>query len=136
MRDYAHGETKRRHRGRHAVDGASESKPPPCRPSAPPLRLPGAVGSPVNAAFVSFFVGTVALGLLAMALQTRPDVQAMKALPAWGWMGGLYGCVFVVAAAWGVSKADVIRLLVRDQDRRLHNGGRPPVLEAMTRKGE
>ncbi len=41
-----------------------------------------------------------------------------------------------VAAAWGVSKADVIRLLVRDQDRRLHNGGRPPVLEAMTRKVE
>jgi len=59
-------------------------------------RLASAVGSPVNAAFVSFFVGTVALGLLAMALQTRPDAQAMKALPAWAWMGGLYGCVFVV----------------------------------------
>ena len=81
-------------------------------------RLASAVGSPVNAAFVSFFVGTVALGVLAMALQTRPDVQAMKALPAWAWMGGLYGCVFVVAAAWGVPKIGValtITLMVAGQ---------------------
>ena len=40
-------------------------------------RLMTAVGSPVNAAFVSFAVGTVALGCLAVALQTRPDVGAM-----------------------------------------------------------
>ncbi|WP_427791137.1 DMT family transporter [Brevundimonas diminuta] len=81
-------------------------------------RLATAVGSPVNAAFVSFFVGTVALGVLAMALQTRPDVQAMKTLPAWAWMGGLYGCVFVVAAAWGVPRIGValtITLMVAGQ---------------------
>ena len=46
-------------------------------------RLASAVGSPVNAALVSFFVGTVALALVAVTLQARPDVQAMKALPAW-----------------------------------------------------
>lgn len=67
-------------------------------------RLAAAVGSPVNAAFVSFFVGTMALGLLALTLQARPDAAAVKALPAWAWLGGLYGCVFVVAAAWGVPK--------------------------------
>ena len=39
-------------------------------------RLVTAVGSPVNAAFISFAVGTVALGCLALALQTRPDVGA------------------------------------------------------------
>ena len=81
-------------------------------------RLAGAVGSPVNAAFISFLVGTVALGLLALALQTRPDVQAMKALPAWAWLGGLYGCVFVVAAAWGVPRIGValtITLMVAGQ---------------------
>ena len=70
-------------------------------------KLMGAVGSPVNAAFVSFAVGTVALGLLALALQTRPDVGAMKALPWWAWMGGLYGCAFVVSAAWGVPRLGV-----------------------------
>lgn len=70
-------------------------------------RLVTAVGSPLNAAFVSFAVGTVALGLLALALQTRPDVGAMKALPWWAWMGGLYGCAFVVSAAWGVPRLGV-----------------------------
>lgn len=70
-------------------------------------RLVTAVGSPLNAAFVSFAVGTVALGLLAMILQARPDVGAMKALPWWAWMGGLYGCAFVVSAAWGVPRLGV-----------------------------
>lgn len=70
-------------------------------------RLVTAVGSPLNAAFVSFAVGTVALGLLALVLQTRPDVGAMKALPWWAWMGGLYGCAFVVSAAWGVPRLGV-----------------------------
>jgi len=70
-------------------------------------RLVTAVGSPLNAAFISFAVGTVALGLLALALQTRPDVGAMKALPWWAWMGGLYGCAFVVSAAWGVPRLGV-----------------------------
>ena len=70
-------------------------------------RLVTAVGSPLNAAFVSFAVGTVALGLLALVLQTRPDVGAMKALPWWAWMGGLYGCAFVISAAWGVPRLGV-----------------------------
>lgn len=81
-------------------------------------RLATAVGSPVNAAFVSFAVGTAALGLLALALQTRPDMAATKALPWWAWVGGLYGCVFVVAAAWGVPKLGValtITLMVAGQ---------------------
>lgn len=81
-------------------------------------RLATAVGSPVNAAFVSFAVGTAALGLLALALQTRPDMVATKALPWWTWVGGLYGCVFVVAAAWGVPKLGValtITLMVAGQ---------------------
>lgn len=70
-------------------------------------RLVTAVGSPLNAAFISFAVGTVALGLLALVMQTRPDVGAMKALPWWAWMGGLYGCAFVVSAAWGVPRLGV-----------------------------
>ncbi len=70
-------------------------------------RLVTAVGSPLNAAFVSFAVGTVALGVLAMILQARPDIGAMKALPWWAWMGGLYGCAFVVSAAWGVPRLGV-----------------------------
>lgn len=81
-------------------------------------RLATAVASPVNAAFISFAVGTVALGLLAMALQARPDMAASRALPWWVWIGGLYGAVFVVSAAWGVPRLGValtITLMVAGQ---------------------
>jgi len=81
-------------------------------------RMMTAVGSPCNAAFLSFLVGTVALGLLALSLQARPDMAAAKALPAWAWLGGLCGAVFVVAATWGVPRlgvATTITLMVAGQ---------------------
>ena len=81
-------------------------------------KLMTAVGSPVNAAFVSFAVGTAALGIVAMVLQARPDVTAARALPWYAWVGGLYGAIFVVAAAWGVPRLGValtITLMVAGQ---------------------
>lgn len=81
-------------------------------------RLAGAVLSPVNAAFVSFAVGTIALGIAALILQTRPDMSAARALPWYAWVGGLYGAVFVVAAAWAVPRLGValtITLMVAGQ---------------------
>ena len=75
-------------------------------------RLAGALASPVNAAFVSFLVGTAALGVLALTLQTRPDAAAMKALPWWTWIGGLYGAVFVVSAAWAVPRLGVAMTVI------------------------
>ncbi|WP_339933334.1 DMT family transporter [uncultured Brevundimonas sp.] len=77
-----------------------------------------AVGSPVNAAFVSFAVGTAALGILAVMLQSRPDMAASRALPWYAWVGGLYGAIFVVAATWGVPRlgvATTITLMVAGQ---------------------
>lgn len=81
-------------------------------------KMMGAVGSPVNAAFVSFAVGTAALGLLAVILQAKPDMVAARALPWYAWVGGLYGAIFVVAAAWGVPRLGValtITLMVAGQ---------------------
>lgn len=81
-------------------------------------RMMTAVGSPVNAAFVSFAVGTAALGILAVILQTRPDMAAARGLPWYAWVGGLYGAIFVVAAAWGVPRLGValtITLMVAGQ---------------------
>lgn len=81
-------------------------------------RMMTAVGSPVNAAFMSFLVGTVALGILALSLQARPDMTAAKALPVWAWFGGLCGAIFVVAATWGVPRlgvATTITLMVAGQ---------------------
>jgi len=81
-------------------------------------RLASAVAGPVNAAFISFAVGTAALGLLALALQARPDIATARALPPYAWFGGLYGAVFVVAAAWAVPRlgvATTITLMVAGQ---------------------
>lgn len=75
-------------------------------------RMMGAVGSPVNAAFVSFAVGTAALGILAVILQARPDMAASRALPWYAWVGGLYGAIFVVAAAWGVPRLGVATTII------------------------
>ena len=75
-------------------------------------RLAGAVASPVNAALISFAVGTVALMILAAALHTRPDMAATRALPPAAWLGGLYGDVFVVAAAYAVPKLGVATTIV------------------------
>jgi transporter family-2 protein len=71
-----------------------------------------AVGSPVNAAFVSFAVGTAALGILAVIMQTKPDMAAARGLPWYAWVGGLYGAIFVVAAAWGVPRLGVATTII------------------------
>lgn len=81
-------------------------------------KLMTAVGSPVNAALVSFAVGTAVLGLLALMMQARPDMTAARALPWYAWLGGLYGAIFVVAATWGVPRLGValtISLMVAGQ---------------------
>ena len=89
------------------VGGAAASLQAPTN-----AKLTAAVGSPVNAAFVSFAVGTVALGLLAVALQGRPDMAASRALPWYAWIGGLYGAAFVVAATWGVPRLGVATTII------------------------
>ena len=81
-------------------------------------RLATAVGSAVNAALVSFAVGTVALIGLALILQVRPDMAAARALPWYAWIGGLCGVIFVIAATWGVPRLGVamtITLMVAGQ---------------------
>jgi transporter family-2 protein len=69
------------------------------------------VGSPVNAALVSFLVGTVGLAVAALLLQVRPDASAVRALPWWAWLGGLYGAVLVAATAYAAPKIGVTAAL-------------------------
>ncbi|HEV7354160.1 MAG TPA: DMT family transporter [Brevundimonas sp.] len=81
-------------------------------------RLAGAVASPVNAALISFAVGTLVLAALAAVLRTPPDMEATRALPFWAWLGGAYGAVFVVAAAFAVPRlgvASTITLMIAGQ---------------------
>ena len=81
-------------------------------------KLATAVASPVNAAFISFTVGTTVLGIVAALMHTRPDIAAARSLPWYAWLGGVYGACFVVAAAWGVPRLGVamtITLMVGGQ---------------------
>jgi bacterial/archaeal transporter family-2 protein len=59
-------------------------------------QLRSALGHPLAAALVSFTVGTVGLGVLALALRTPvPFAAALGRSPWWHWVGGLLGAIYV-----------------------------------------
>lgn len=58
-------------------------------------RLGGQVGGPVSAAFVSFLVGTLMLGLYLLATRTPVTLHGSLRLPAWVWAGGVFGAIYV-----------------------------------------
>ena len=61
------------------------------------LRL--TVGHPLMAAFISFAVGTLALGvILVMARVPLPSGRTVAMGPAWHWIGGMLGAAYIVAA--------------------------------------
>jgi transporter family-2 protein len=70
------------------------------------------VGSAVNAAFVSFVVGTFALLAVAVALGDRPAAGATGALPWHAWIGGFYGGFFVAVAAFAAPRLGVTYFLM------------------------
>jgi transporter family-2 protein len=60
-----------------------------------------ALGSPVQAAFISFLLGTTILGLLALPRGQawfRPG--ALAATPWWAWLGGVVGAFIVTLAVF------------------------------------
>lgn len=62
-------------------------------------RLGDATQGPLFAAFASFFVGTLALGVALFATRTPlPSAQQAGGLPWWAWSGGLIGALFVLSA--------------------------------------
>jgi bacterial/archaeal transporter family-2 protein len=57
------------------------------------------VGSPIMSAFISFFVGTIALFVYVLiAGIPLSSIAAAKEAPAIAWIGGLLGAFFVTAA--------------------------------------
>ena len=74
--------------------------------------LSRAVGSPVNAALISFAVGLLALIVVVLALGVRPNGAEVRALPWYAWTGGLYGAVFVAVAAFAAPRIGVTQFLM------------------------
>ena len=73
--------------------------------------LAKASGSPVVAAFISFFVGTIALGALVAATSGRVFAPELRDVPWYAWVGGLYGAVFVAVAAFAAPRIGIGILL-------------------------
>lgn len=61
--------------------------------------LSKASGSSIAAALISFAIGTVALVVLLLATGWVRLTPAMRELPWYAWLGGLYGAFFVAIAA-------------------------------------
>ena len=70
-----------------------------------------ASGSPVVAAFLSFLVGTVALGAAVAGGSGRLLAPALANVPWYAWLGGLYGAFFVAVAAFAAPRVGVGPLL-------------------------
>ena len=65
--------------------------------------LRAALGQPILAAFTSFFVGTCALGAVSLLLRATPAV-GLATVPAWMWLGGALGAVYVYLSIFLTSK--------------------------------
>ena len=71
-----------------------------------------ALGGAATGALVNFVVGTVALGALLLLLrQPLPDREAVAAVPAWAWFGGLFGAAYVALATFAGPRLGALLLL-------------------------
>jgi transporter family-2 protein len=70
------------------------------------------LGDPVMAAFVSFCVGTLALGAVLLARRpSLPGADALAAVPWWAWVGGLLGALFVTVAVVAAPRIGAVSLV-------------------------
>ena len=70
-----------------------------------------ASGSPIVAAFISFVVGTIALGAAVAATSGRLTAPELRQVPWYAWIGGFYGAFFVAVAAFGAPRVGIGVLL-------------------------
>jgi transporter family-2 protein len=73
--------------------------------------LARAGGSPVLAALISFAVGTIALLCAWLASGNRPGTKWFVGLPAYAWIGGIYGAVYVAVAAYAAPRIGLAALI-------------------------
>jgi len=75
------------------------------------LRL--ALSNPIQAAFISFLVGTIILGLVALA-QGEPWFKAnsVATIPWWAWLGGLLGAFNIAMSIFLAPKLGALVLAI------------------------
>jgi len=71
-----------------------------------------ALGGAALGALVNFLVGTLALSaLLLLMRQPWPGREALGAVPAWAWFGGLFGAAYVALATFAGPRLGALLLL-------------------------
>ena len=71
-------------------------------------KMAGFVDSPILAALISFFVGTVALFIYSLATgQTFSNLTSARQAPVVAWLGGILGASFVTAVVIAVPRLGV-----------------------------
>ena len=72
-----------------------------------------ALASPIQAAFISFFIGTVILGAIAL-LQGGEWIEwhATKAIPWWAWLGGLLGAFNIAVSIFLAPRLGAVALAI------------------------
>ncbi|RIJ24285.1 DMT family transporter [Henriciella barbarensis] len=71
-------------------------------------RLASGVGGPIQAAFISFSIGWLALLAVNIALGYKvPSISQTLTVPAWAWIGGLIGAIMVASSATAVPRIGV-----------------------------
>lgn len=73
------------------------------------LRL--SLNTPIQAAFISFFIGTVILGLLSLAQgHDWFKLGALADIPWWAWLGGLFGAFNIAMSVYLAPKLGAVVL--------------------------
>jgi bacterial/archaeal transporter family-2 protein len=76
-------------------------------------RLRLALHSPIQAAFISFLIGTLLLGTLALMLGDPWSTHAaLAALPWWAWLGGLLGAFNVAMSVYLAPRLGALALAI------------------------
>lgn len=70
------------------------------------------LNNPLQAAFISFAVGTIALGVVALPQGPRWNFGEMSGFSWWVWTGGLLGAYFVISAIFLVPRFGAATYLV------------------------
>ena len=73
--------------------------------------LARSLGDPVWAAAISFGVGFILLGTIAMMRGSAPGIASLQAVPWWALIGGLLGAIWVLAAIWSVPRLGVVTMM-------------------------
>ena len=60
-------------------------------------RLGKSIDNPAIAAFISFIIGAIGLGLYVVITRQSASWAGMRTVPAYAWMGGILGAFYVTA---------------------------------------